>query len=107
MEESRRGPRFKVGDPVVCSVTKYSAHPGSRARDIDPESLGEKYRYVVDKYWVVSEILPDNTCVLRTRRGKQRRMPIDAPNLRHARLWERLFFPNRFPDLPSADSSSA
>ena len=88
---------FHPGDPVVYRATKFSAHPGPRAEDIAPSEHGEQYSYLVDKYWVVEEVLPDGQLRLRTRRGKQHILPAADPRLRHANWWERLMRRGRFP----------
>ena len=50
---------FKVGDCVVYRKTKHSTHPGPRARSINPNPNGDEYTYLVDKYWVVEDVLSD------------------------------------------------
>lgn len=94
---------YRSGDWVVYSVCKQSAHPGRRAREVSPAPQGEFYSYVVDKYWTVQSIAPGGQLLLATRRGKQRTVPADDPNLRAARWWERLFLRHRFPQLHDSD----
>ena len=89
----------KVGDKVVFSKDKHSPSPGPRARDIAAAPKGDDYSYIVAKYWVVAEVNPDGTLLLRTRRGKEHRIAKSDPRLRHATLWERLRFRKRFPSL--------
>ncbi|RMF44774.1 MAG: hypothetical protein D6753_01735 [Planctomycetota bacterium] len=89
----------KVGDKVVFSKDKHSPSPGPRARDIAASPKGDDYSYIVEKYWVVAEVNPDGTLLLKTRRGKEHRIPKNDPRLRHATLWERLRYRNRFPSL--------
>jgi len=87
---------YKVGDCVIYRKTKYSDHPGPRARRISPTQNGDEYIYLVDKFWVVEEVQADGQIVLRTRRGKQHTISSEDPKLRKARLWERLWFRSRF-----------
>ncbi|NQV25922.1 MAG: hypothetical protein HQ518_16305 [Rhodopirellula sp.] len=93
---SRRN--FKIDECVVYCVVKHSCKPGQRARNVAPAPLGETYTYRVDKYWVVDEILPDHSLILRTRRGKTRQVRATDPNLRRPTLWERLVISHRFPE---------
>lgn len=90
---------FRTGDWIVYRVSKYSSHPTKRALDIRPEQHGEKYAYDVEKFWAVIDTLSDGRLVAQTRRGKQRIIDVDDPRLRHASLWEQLFYRNRFPTL--------
>ena len=90
---------YKQGDAVVFRITNQSTDPGPRAVDIHPAPSGETYSYQVDKFWTVSEILPDGMLQLVTRRGKQRTVSSDDLRLRRARWWERFFYRNRFPKL--------
>ena len=90
---------YKPGDPVIFRVTKQSTDPGPRAVDVHPAQSGETYSYQVDKFWTVSEILPDESLQLITRRGKQRVVSKYDLRLRHARWWERWVYADRFPNL--------
>ena len=86
---------YKSGDLVVYSKEKYGTHPGARAHDVHPAPLGDSYRYVVDKYWIVDEVRADGRLVLRTPGGKLHE--IDAADLALRKLtlrehmWLRLF----------------
>lgn len=81
---------YEPGQLVIFRATKHSARPGPRAEDIHPEEGGEKYRYVVDKFWQVIGVDPEHReVVLATRRGKKRRLPVDHPALRKPNFWER------------------
>jgi len=93
--------RFHVGERVVFRTTKHSAHPGPRARDVRPESLGEGYQYCVDKYWVVEEVRSGDVVVV-TRRGKRHVIHADDPRLRAAAWWEVMVFGDRFPQPDTA-----
>lgn len=99
--------KFAIGDRVIYTRDKYSNRPGPRAKNVSPTPHGETYAYQVDKYWVVSEFLPDGSIVLQTRRGKNHVVTANDPRLRKARWWERLFYGARFPvpDAPLPDSS--
>ena len=88
---------YQTGDRVVYHMPKHGRSPGRRAKDITPTSSGGDFNYVVDKYWVVSDVLPDNVVIARTRRGKTHMLSPDDPNLRCAHWWERLIFRRRFP----------
>ena len=91
--------QFQVGDKVVYTKTKTSTHPGPRAQDIHPATQGESYRYVVDKYWRVANILEGGGRLeIVTRTGKRRELSADDPNLRKATWLERWRLRNRFPD---------
>jgi hypothetical protein len=89
--------RFRLGDVVVYRKQKSSVHPGSHARDIQPAPHGDLYSYSVEKFWRVVAVRPDNTLVVRTRRGKQHTVEAGDPNLRRAHWWERLLFRDRLP----------
>lgn len=93
------GQAFQVGDPVVFRMTKFSTDPGPRAVEVQPARSGETYSYVVDKFWVVGEIAPDQALILVTRRGKQHRVDPHDLRLRPANLWERWFYRQRFPSV--------
>lgn len=88
---------FRPGDFVIYRMTKHSQRPGPRAKKVAPSPYGEEYKYQVDKYWIVDEVLDDNQVLLRTRRGKTRILRADDFNLRPASWWERLFYRNSFP----------
>jgi hypothetical protein len=96
--------RVDVGDPIVYRKLKVSTHPGARARQIHPAEHGDYYSYLVNKYWTVSDVLGDGRIVARTRTNKCHYISPDDPNLRKARLTERLRFGHRFPKLPDAAS---
>jgi hypothetical protein len=67
------------------------------AVDIQPAPHGDTYSYSVEKFWLVVAMRPDNTVVVRTRKGKQHTMAASDPNLRRAHWWERLLFWHRIP----------
>jgi hypothetical protein len=96
-EEHSMSFHFRPGDVVVYRKPKSSLHPGPHARDIQPAPGGDSYSYLVEKFWRVFAVQPDNTLVVRTRRGKQHTLAADDPNLRRTHWWERLLFWHHFP----------
>ncbi len=90
---------------MIYAMPKRSRHPGPRARSIHPAQMGDDYNYVVDKFWIVQELVGDDQVLLRTRRGKTRIVRLEDPLLRKARWWERLRFRNRFPTLVGGGES--
>ena len=88
--------QFMKGDWVIYCKTKYTRHPGQRAKDIAAAANGDGYYYLVDKFWVVSNVLADGKLLLRTRRGKQHRIDANDSKLRMATLWDRLRYRARF-----------
>ena len=84
------------GDWIIYRKQKVSSSPGPRAQQTMPASNGETYHYVVEKYWIVDELLNDGRVRLRTRRGKVHDIAVNDPRLRKARWWERLFLSSRF-----------
>jgi hypothetical protein len=89
--------RFRPGDAVVYRKQKSSLHPGRHARDIQPAPHGDSYSYAVDKFWRVVAVQPNGTILVCTRKGKQRSVAANDPNLRPAHWWERLLLWHRFP----------
>jgi hypothetical protein len=89
--------KFKPGDEVIYRVTKRSTHPGPRATEIRPAKHGDSYTYHVEKFWRVKETRDDGSVVLFTRRGKERVMHEDDPNMRRPGLIARLLYAKRFP----------
>jgi hypothetical protein len=87
---------FRAGQWVIYRKPKTSVSPGSRAKDVRPATKGESYSYVVDKFWVVTEVLADNRLRLRTRRGKEHLVDAGDCLLRPANWWERWWFRRRF-----------
>jgi hypothetical protein len=90
---------FEKGDRVVFRKAKFTPHPGRRAQDIRPAAHGDDYAYVVEKLWVVADVLADGTLRLETRRGKTHLIAADDPNLRHATLWDRIRYRAHFHQL--------
>lgn len=98
---------YSPGDPVIYRVTKHSAHPGPRAKEIWPSAHGENYTYVVDKFWIVAEIRDDGKLLLNTRRGKRHVVDSNDPLLRHPHWWEWVRYRNLFPQLDVAEGSKS
>lgn len=94
--------QFKPGDWVIYRKQKISTSPGPRAQQTAPAAKGETYNYVVEKYWVVQEILSDGLLRLRTRKGKTHDVAPDDPRLRRARWWERWLLSDRFTQVEQA-----
>lgn len=90
---------FQVGDWIIYRKSKQSPVPGPRAQQITPSSRGDAYSYVVDKFWVVAEVLSGEKIRLRTRRGKEHIVSVNDPNLRTPRFWERWLYRKRFSEV--------
>jgi hypothetical protein len=91
--------KFAAGDWVLYRKLKHSTSPGPRASNISPAPAGELYTYLVEKFWIVEEVLPDGRLRLRTRRGKSHLIDRSDPNLRRIPWWKRWFYRRRFRDL--------
>lgn len=91
--------RWKRGDYIICSKQKHSSSPGPRARHIDASVGGETYSYLVDKIWVVQDVLTDGQLSLMTRQGKRHTLHANDPSLRRITLWERWRYRRRLRDL--------
>ncbi len=83
--------KFHVGDVVIYKKQKVSTKPGPRAHDIAPAVQDGKFAYVVDKFWVVTDVRDDGTIVARTRRGKEHQINPSDPNLRSVSWWDRFW----------------
>ncbi len=92
-------PKYQVGDWVIYRKSKQSESPGPRAQQINPSERGDLYSYVVDKFWIVSEVLDEDRLRLKTRRGKAHLLSAADPNLRPARFWERWLYRGRFEEV--------
>ena len=95
--------RFKVGDPVICFVSKFSLLPGPRAQHVYAVPSGDGYSYEVPKFWTVAEVRSPEKVRVITRRGKYHDLSVSDPRLRRARWWEKLIFRKRFPMLSDTD----
>lgn len=103
---------FKPGDLVIYRMTKHSQCPGPRAKAITPSPHGDEYKYRVDKFWIVDQVLDDGRLQLRTRRGKTRVIRQNDLNLRPAAWWELLLYRRLFPqrdvmNRPEKESATA
>lgn len=87
---------WRTGDWAIYRKSKRSTHPGERACEIKANVKGETYAYVVDKFWVVDDVLEDGTIVLKTARGKRHHIAPDDRNLVRPNLWTRLRWTERF-----------
>ncbi len=91
--------KYKSGDWVVYRMTKQSGSPGKRAKKVVGSKHGEEYRYQVDKYWVVEEQNDEGEVIVRTRRGKKRKISVSDTCLRRANILEKIFLRRRFPKI--------
>ncbi len=89
-------PAYAPGDWVIYRKSKQSTTPGPRAQGVQASSKGEKYSYVVDKFWVVEAVLPGDKLLIRTRRGKVHQIDIRDENLRLANFLYRILYRGRF-----------
>ncbi len=87
---------YAPGDWVIYRKSKRSATPSPRAQEIYADSKGEKYSYVVEKYWIIERVLEGDRLLLRTRRGKLVELNALDVNLRHANFIERFIHRHRF-----------
>ena len=80
-------------------MQKHSENPGPRAHTIAPAAHGEVYTYIVDKFWIVSEVLDDGKLKLQTRTGKHHTVAANDHRLRKTKWWERIVYRNKLPSL--------
>jgi hypothetical protein len=85
------------GDRIIYRKQKVSRRPGRRAREVYAASQGDTYSYVVDKFWLVQDVLFDGRIEVTTRTGKHHFLSPADPNLRLPRLYERLRYRRYFP----------
>lgn len=97
--------QLKRNDWAVYRKQKTSKTPGPRASDVRPAGKGDSYNYMVDKYWVVEDVLEFGEIRLCTRRGKRHVVAADDPHLRAANWWERLFYRSRFNAIDLSESA--
>ncbi len=88
---------FKSGSLVIYCKTKYSTHPGRRAKNVSPSRYGDAYSYCVEKLWRVEKCKAEDRIVVVTRKGKRRELDINDPNLRPATLLDLIRYWGRFP----------
>ncbi|QDS90902.1 hypothetical protein EC9_51200 [Rosistilla ulvae] len=89
-------PPYVPGDWVVYRKSKTGPQPGPRATQVHPSPKGEYYSYVVEKYWIVDQILSDGRLLLKTRRGKKHIIDSADPGLRHAGFLRRWMHRDRY-----------
>jgi hypothetical protein len=87
---------WKSGDWAVYRKSKQGSNPGRRAAQVVASLKGETYGYVVDKFWVVDEVLSDGKLRLVTARGKMHTIDANDPNLRHPGLIQKFLWRERF-----------
>lgn len=90
---------YQRGDWVIYRKTKCSTHPGPRARNVAPTPKGDDYIYNVEKFWIVLDVLPDQTLLVVTRRRKEHICKPNDPNLRRATWLERFLNRQRFEEI--------
>ena len=91
--------KWSPGDWAVYRKSKRSTSPGPRAAHVVASSKGEEYTYVVDKFWVVQDLLPEDRLLLRTAKGKTHVIDSSDPNLRRASWLQRLVWRHRFHEV--------
>ena len=89
-------PNFMPGDWVVYRKSKIGSQPGPYAQQVHPSSKGEQYSYVVEKYWIVDQVLASGQLLVRSRRGKAHLIDSDDPGLRHAGFLRRWMHRDRY-----------
>ena len=94
--------RFAEGDWVLYRKPKHSASPGPRASNVSPAPKGELYSYVVEKFWIVQEVLVDGRLRLRTRGGKSHLIEASDPNLCRVPWWKRWVYKDRFREVEAS-----
>lgn len=93
---------IQPGDWVIYRKSKRSVVPGPRAQQVLPASKGDTYSYVVDKYWIVAEIVNGSHARLKTRRGKEHVISLEDDNLRPLKFWQRWLYHRRFQEVERA-----
>jgi hypothetical protein len=90
---------YRTGDWVVYGERRFTTCPSRQAHDIDASENGDFYSYTIDKHWVVAEVRTDGKLLLRTKRGTSHVIDASDLKLRHATLWERIRYRNRFTEI--------
>ena len=98
---------FSQGDWVVYRMQKSGSTPGPRASNMVAAEKGETYSYTVDKYWVVQEVLDEQSLLLRTRRGKRHVIDCHDPRLKKANWFQRVAWGGRFRSVEAAINGSS
>lgn len=94
--------QWKPGDWAVYRKSKQSSSPGPRAEKVVATPKGETYAYVVDKFWIVENVLPGNQLELRTAKGKTHRIDAGDPCLRKPSWLQRLWWRRRFREVENS-----
>jgi hypothetical protein len=94
------------GDWAVYRKSKVSTSPGPRATNVVASQKGDSYTYIVDKFWIVEELLPAGELRMRTARGKTHVIRQDDPCLRRPSLIQRMMWRNRFRHVEQTKESS-
>ena len=93
---------LQPGDWVIYRKSKQSPAPGPRAQQVLPSTKGDIYSYVVDKFWIVADVVNGSHVRLKTRRGKEHVIPMDDQNLRPLSFWQRWLYRRRFQEVERA-----
>lgn len=96
-------PNYMPGDWVVYRKSKIGPQPGPRAQQVHPSPKGEQYSYVVEKYWIVDQVLANGQLLLRTRRGRAHLIDSADPSLRHAGFLRRWMHRDRYMIIEQRD----
>lgn len=91
--------KWSIGDWAIYRKQKRSTSPGPRAESMHPDEHGEEYTYIVEKYWVVEEILESGELQLITRRGKRHVVSPDDPRLLKPGIFKRWALGSRFREV--------
>ncbi|MEM9589344.1 MAG: hypothetical protein AAGA03_18835, partial [Planctomycetota bacterium] len=89
-------PTWQPGDWAIYRKSKRSVNPGPRAVAVVGTDKGDTYAYLVDKFWVVEDVLEDGRVCLVTARGKRHIIASSDPNLRRASWFKKLWYASRF-----------
>ncbi len=98
---------WKSGDWAIYRKSKQGANPGRRAAQVIASPKGENYRYVVDKFWIVDEVLEDGRVRLVTARGKVHTIESNDPNLRRPGFLQRFLWRERFVQVEAGRSGGS
>jgi hypothetical protein len=90
-------PGFGIGAPIVYLRQEINTRPGSDAHDIRPSERGEFYYYSLINYLRVTQVMSDGRIIAVNRDNKCICLSPNDPDLRKARVTERLIYRRRFP----------